>query len=156
MTIHYTVSVDNKATFCGTKVSEKTSLTTDKDTVTCKRCLKKLNAPTKVKVAKKDKVVSKGKGNVEYVEHEKHGHCLSIGRGTLLRVGKKLDEKVGTMILGSELGMMSTSMKFAGDVGQLISENEITFLKKTFSELKKAGNGVVLVSDVKNAFTVTE
>lgn len=153
MTVHYTAA--ENTTLCGTKSKNVPTLTTDKALVDCKRCLKKLNAPVKeVKVAKKNKTVSKGKGNVEYVKHERHGHCLSVGRGTLLRLGKDLNAKVGVMTLGNELGMTSTSMKFAGGAAQLISDNEVEFLRNSFTELKKVNNGVVLVADVVKAFTV--
>lgn len=152
-TIHF--SLDEVTAFCGTKTKTVPTVTLDKELVTCKRCLKKLSTPVKVKKvskAKKEAVV--GKGGISFTENEKHGYCLTVGRDTLLRLGKKLSDKIGVMMLMSDLGMMSTSMKLAGDVEQLISHNEAVYLRDWFQNKKKDNNGLVFVSDVMEAFTV--
>ena len=138
---------------CGTKAAQYTS-TENKAEVTCKRCIKKLeNKTTKVKKTSKKALV--GKGGIEFVEDSKHGFGLAVGRDTLLKLGKTLDSKIGVITFFNPLGIMTTSMKFASStVEQIISVNEINFLRTLFEDIKSK-KGFVTVFDVKEAL-VTE
>ena len=136
--------------FCGSKA--KAPVTTSiKSDVTCKRCLKKLEGSKSPKVKKATKKSVVGKGGIEFVEDKKHGFGLTVGRDTLLKLGDSMDSKIGVITFFNPLGIMTTSVKFASPtVEQIVSVNEINFLRDLFASLKSEKEHV-LVSDVKEA-----
>ena len=137
--VHYT----NGCGRCG----KKSEITDDKDKVTCKRCLKKLETKTEkiVKKAKKKNI------NIKFKNDKKHGYCLKVNNDAILTLGKDLDSKIGTMMLLKRNGMSSCSIKFKGPVTQMLTNKELNILRNCFSTINN-DNGNVTVNDCKEIF----
>ena len=148
MVIHYK-NVDDEIV-CKSK-AKKISSTTDKALVTCKRCLKKLNAkPTDKKPTKKKPIPSK----IKYVFDKKLKHCLQINNNAILKLGDDTFERIGTMILFHNRNMVSTSIKFCGPIISILSAKEIKYLRNWFLVKKEETGNKILISDVIEAFTL--
>ena len=144
---------------CGTK-GKSPELAGRVDAITCKRCLKKLDAMengTLTKKVPKKKIPKnatrrKKPSMVEYINDRKWGHCLELAGGTLVKFGDELEDKVNIIVLIAATGMMSTSMRFA-NVLQILKVKEANFLRGWFINHKMHNGGRVLVSEVREAFT---
>lgn len=116
---------------CGTKAKAPVTTETFSE-VTCKKCLKKMEAST---------------NGAKAVEDRKHGFCLELKGGKLLKIGNELNAEVGMMVVMDKTGHTVTSMKMANTRG-LLDKKEENFFRGYFDTKKSDLGRKPSVSDV--------